>query len=276
MKKLISLALILLLALSLMLFASAEGTEVSYGVDYSLVTPASEAYPDDGIKLTDGIFGSIPDDGVNYYASGAYVGFNQTSVNSDGDFVVILDLGRVYDDLSGFTVGFLNETSVGIFAPKSVSFSIAHEENGTYTDLGMLNTAKSTADGISETHAATLAAEDVSGRYVRVAIKHLGEYTDANGAIKTAGWTFIDEISVYSSNNANGESGESSDDASDTSSGTDSESEPSLPESSDTSDESDGPVVPGDNGTNMAVFVFLALSAVAMAVALFARRRQSY
>lgn len=280
MKKIIALALLSVFALTAILGASAEGSEVSYGKTYSLVTPASAAYPDDGIKLTDGIFGTIPDGGTNYYSSGAYVGFNQVDVDSNGNFVVILDLGRVYSDLSAFTVGFLNETSAGIYAPASVSFALADERNGAYTELGTLDTAKPTENGLAESFSATLAAEDVSGRYVKVTIEHLNEITDSEGNTKAAGWTFIDEISVYSSGNSSGGTGEESGNG--TNSEAVSESTPettpeSTPESSEIVDESSEAETPqpGDASAGIFAFVLLALSAFAMMGALFAGRRKN-
>lgn len=277
MKKLITIALVIFLALSLMQFATAEGTEVSYGKDYTLVTPASEGYPDDGIKLTDGIFGTVPDGSTNYYSSGAYVGFNQSAVDDNGSFVVILDLGKVYDSLSGFTVGFLNETSVGIYAPKSVTFEISDTQDGEYSKIGTLDTKKSVEDGVSETHAMTLNANNVSGRFVRISIEHLGEYTDASGATKKAGWTFIDEISVYASDSTSDtESSASSDETSSPETSAESGvSSDMSSELSDVSSESSAPVVPGDDRANTLVFILLAISALTMAAGLFIGKKKN-
>lgn len=279
MKKIFVLLLAAFLVYTLISSASAEGSEISYGKSYTLVTPASAAYPDDGIKLTDGIFGTVPDGASGYFSSGAYVGFNQVDVDDNGRFEIILDLGQRREDISAVTIGFLNETSVGIYAPKSVSFALADERNGTYTDLGTLTTEKSTEGGLSETFAMTLAAEDASGRYLRVLIEHLGEFTDESGATKTAGWTFIDEISVYSSGNASGGTGNESTNESSTVSdessapAESSEDEISQTESSETLPESSVPEIPntGDNGGILA-FVLLALSSFAMIGALFTGR----
>ncbi len=281
MKKLFALTFSILILFTLLLSPSAEGTEVSYGKTYSLITPASSGYPDDGLKLTDGIFGTIPDGKTNFYSSSAYVGFNRSDVNEDGDFVVILDLGRKYSDLSAFTVGFLNETDVGIYAPKSVIFAISDDRNGEYTEIGTLDTAKSTADGLSETFAMTLAADDTEGRFVRVTIKHLGNFTDNSGTEHTAGWTFIDEISVYSSGNGNA-AGDLSNDASSEASTESSIDESSImAESSDLSDlsaESSIPeqTKPGDNGIPYVFWAFLALSMLTMTAALFIKKKRSF
>ncbi len=278
MKKLFTIAFSALIALSLILSPAAEGREVSYGKEYSLITPASSGYPDDGIKLTDGIFGTVPDGKSNYYSSAAYVGLNRSNVNENGDFVIILDLGRKYSDLSAFTIGFLNETDVGIYAPKSVTFALADERNGEYVDVGTLDTQKSTADGLSETFAMTLAADDAEGRFLRVTIEHLGSFVNADGSETTAGWTFIDEISVYSSGNDGAVDNTSSEDEPESS-----DSEPYSPESntsdiSDVSDESgDGEEIkPGDNGFAFAVWVLLAVSMLAMTVALFAKKKERF
>ena len=281
MKKLFAITFSALIALTLLLSPAAEGGEVSYGKEYSLITPASSGYPDDGIKLTDGIFGTVPDGKNNYYSSSAYVGLNRSNVNENGDFVIILDLGRKYSDLSAFTIGFLNETDVGIYAPKSVTFALSDERNGEYTDVGTLDTAKSTAGGLSETFAMTLAADDAEGRFVRVTIEHLGLFSNEDGEESTAGWTFIDEISVYSSGNDGAVGNTSSEDEPESS-----YDEPSSPESntsdisdiSDISDESgDGEEIkPGDNGFAMTVWILLALSMLAMTFALFTKKKARF
>jgi hypothetical protein len=279
MKKLFAITISALIALTLLLSPAAEGGEVSYGKEYSLITPASSGYPDDGIKLTDGIFGTVPDGKNNYYSSSAYVGLNRSNVNENGDFVIILDLGRKYSDLSAFTIGFLNETDVGIYAPKSVTFALSDERNGEYTNVGTLDTQKSTAGGLSETFAMTLAADDAEGRFVRVTIEHLGIFSNEDGEQATAGWTFIDEISVYSSGNSNANgntTGESTDESVETA--------PSQSETDITSDVPDisaessvgEQVNPGDNGFSVAIWTLLAISMLAMAAALFVKKKESF
>lgn len=259
--------LVLLFALN----SLAQEGQISYACKYTLVTPASSAYSDNGSKLTDGIFGTLPDGAGGYYTSPAYVGFNQADADENGNFVVILDLGRAYSDINALTIGYLNETSVGIFAPRTVSFELSDERNGEYSLLGILETEKPTELGLSETFASTLACDDASGRYLRVTIEHLGEYLDSAGELHSAGWTFIDEIAVFSSGNSvNGESSVESapESAPEQSSGTpDSSAAPieSAPE----------PITPGDTSGGIAVFVLLALSAITMMAALLISRKNS-
>ena len=262
------------LCLFVLLFALnplAQEGAISYACKYTLVTPASSAYSDNGTKLTDGIFGTLPDGAGGYYTSPAYIGFNQADADENGNFVIILDLGREYSDINAVTIGYLNETSVGIFAPRTVSFELSVERNGEYSLLGILETEKPTELGLSETFASTLACDDASGRYLRVTIEHLGEYLDAVGELHSAGWTFIDEIAVFSSGNSAGN--ESS-----------AESAPeSAPEQSSTSPISSAaptesvpePITPGDTTGGIVGFVLLALSAITMMAALLISRKNS-
>lgn len=277
MKKIFALALALLLPLLAMPCASADENVISHAKHYDLITPASAAYPDDGKLLVDGIFGTKPDGGAGYYSSGAYIGFNQADLNSSGNFVILLDLGRNYEDISGFTVGFLNEIGVGIYAPKSVSFSVCGERNGEYESVGTLNTEKPTDSSDAETYAETLVCDDISGRYVMVEIEHLGEFTDKDGEAVSAGWTFIDEIIVYSSGNATGEESDSSDGATGDESDVSGENtDSSVADESSKTPETTEPEIPtpGDRGSIFALLM-LAMSAFAMMAALFAGRRKN-
>ena len=277
MKKMFAIALALLLPLLAMICASAEENVISHAKHYDLITPASAAYPDDGKLLVDGIFGTKPDGGSGYYSSGAYIGFNQSDVNSAGNFVILLDLGRNYEDISGFTVGFLNEIGVGIYAPKSVTFSVCDERNGEYESIGTLNTEKPTDATDAVTYAETLACDDASGRYVMVEIEHLGELVGKDGEVVSAGWTFIDEIIVYSSGNAAGDDDDSSSGqvGEDSSSSGENADSSVVDESDKTPDSTESEIpTPGDRGSIFALLM-LALSAFAMMAALFVGRRKN-
>lgn len=287
MKKTILTAILsIILCLTFILTTSAR---ISEGKDYSLVTPASAAYPDDGIKLTDGIYGTIPDGSNNYYSSGAYVGFNKENADSDGNFSLILDLGESYDGLTEFTVGYLNETDAGISAPKSVRFAISGERNGEYTDLGSIDThIEFTSAG--ETHAKTLTVDAVSGRYVKVTITP-EDYSASKGETTTTAWTFIDEIAVNTSSTSGDDSNsvDSSDDSdglgdSDTSNGSGTITDNSeasqdtslIPDNSaDVSDDLGDTPQTGDTSSFLG-FALLAVSALAtLSVMLIPRFKKS-
>ena len=238
--------------------ASAATTEVSKGASYTLVTPASEGYPDDGKKLTNGKHGTHQEGLDGYYAGGDYVGFNKSELNSDGNFTILVDLGKVYDNLTEFSLGYLNETSVGITAPKSVSFSVSTERNGKYTDLGKVDTVPSNPDA-SATYEKTLETEPATGRYVLVTVTPSGY--DSDGTYIAVPWTFIDEITVRANANVPGETNP------------DNSSEGSAPDSSaPTADEIPDTPATGDS-TVIFAFVLLALSAFAMMFALFSVKK---
>ena len=81
-------ALILVMLAVAMFLLPTDAAVVSEQAEYSLITPASEAYPDDGAKLTDGVFATLPDGASGYYSSGYYVGFNQANVDGDGNYEI--------------------------------------------------------------------------------------------------------------------------------------------------------------------------------------------
>lgn len=267
MKKSITFLLCLLLTFAFALSAFAETEEISLGKTYSLVTPASEAYPDDGKKLTDGDYGRHLEDTDGYYASGAYVGFNKENINENGKFSVIIDLGEVHEDITELTVGYLSETAVGIHAPKSVAFSASNERNGSYHLLGELETTPEDTT-VAATYAKTLKTETSSGRYILVTITPAG-YTDKNDTASIAPWTFIDEISIHSEKTSEGDTSDTSDpsDTSDTSNENSEENNPT------TEDETDKTPQTGDDSLSIFAFVLLALASIAMMIALFTTKR---
>ena len=203
MKKLIRLLLLTALAAAMLrggnaLARGGDTSPISVGRQYRLVTPASEAYPDDGKLLTDGAFGAKNTETGRYYSSGRYVGFHHGAEDGSAEYVIILDLGKSYNDITSFSAGYLNEPEVGIFAPKQIDFAVSETENGEYTDIGSLVTERSANEKPGQSYVSTLAADGAEGRYVRVTVHGLGSYADASGAEHIAAWTFIDEISVAS------------------------------------------------------------------------------
>ena len=246
MKKIATLFLALCLFSTLVIpfSASAETVDVSKNAKYTLLTPASEGYPDDSKKLTDGRFGTHKEGVDGYYAGGDYVGFNKAQLNSDGNFVIIVDLGKVYDNLCEFSLGYLNETVVGITAPKSVTFGVSEERNGDYTTVGSVETTPADS-AASATYTKTVRSKNVKGRYVRVTITPFG-YTDENNNFVSVPWTFIDEITV----------------------GANSGDDSSVPT------EDTPPDVPQTGDSTVAfAFVMLALASVAMLFALFSFKK---
>ncbi len=246
--------------------------EISNGADYSLVTPASKAYPDDGAKLTDGIYGTRPELADGFYASDAYVGFNKNDVNDNGKFALIIDLGEVKNNINAITVGYLSEIDAGIHAPKSVSFSVSNQRNGNYSLLGTLDTTPED-ESVASTYAKTLEIENATGRYILVTITP-DDYTGKVDSASIAPWTFIDEISVHAAEltqNPNENGGAATDNKQGNVSTEDEPENPIATEDEKPNDPPEDFPQTGDN-TMIIGFTLLLIAAVSMAVVLFGKR----
>ncbi len=202
-KRMICVALFLV-CLCCVLSVSAAQNVVSLHKSYELVTSASEGYPDTSGELTNGKYGTpVPNGDVQYYyRDPEYVGFNRSSVNTDGNFVIVLDLADPCKDLSSFELGYLNETDIGIYAPTKVAFYISNELSENYTFVGERALSESTAAGQQKAGIAEVIPETpVSGRYVMCVITPRDKFTTEDGQERTATWTFIDEITVLQGQN---------------------------------------------------------------------------
>lgn len=197
MKKIIFIAAALLMCLYA-IPAGAQGAAVSQDKSYELITPASSGYPDTTAhKLTNGVYAAANASG-SFYQSPEYVGFNQTAKDENDNFVIILDLGSVMTDLSNFEISYLNQTDIGIFAPSSVTFSVSEIRNGNYTPVGTTTIDEPTTAGITESKKTAVTPEGaISGQYVKIEVKHRGDFVDESGSTIPAGWLFLDEICVY-------------------------------------------------------------------------------
>lgn len=193
MKKIMIAAAVLLLGLSV-ITAQAQSGAISIGKTYQLITPASSAYPDTGTKLTDGVYATT--NGAAVYSNPAYVGFNKSNANENGSFEIIIDLGSVHTDLSKFEISYLHQIDAGIYAPGSVTFSVAETRNGNYTTVGtqiIVEPASTQADKTTVTPDGPL-----SGQFVKVEVKIRDPISDESGGVTaTPSWVFLDEISVY-------------------------------------------------------------------------------
>lgn len=270
MKKAIALILCLVTSFCAVLNAGAVELELSAGAEYDLITPASEAYPDNGEKLTDGIYGTFAEGTDGYYASGAYVGFNKSNINESGNFALILDLGEVKESITHFSVGYLSETEAGIHAPKTVTFAISEERNGNYEIMGVLETTPQNT-AVAATYVKTLETEEKSGRYVLVTVTP-AEYTGKVDSASVAPWTFIDEISVRTVTQQDSSEQSESEEPAENESSAPTEDEITPPAEDSRPPEEDMPQT-GDSGMILG-FVLLTAAAAAMAIALFLKRNK--
>jgi hypothetical protein len=257
---------VLLLCLSVVP-AEAQANVVSLGKTYQFITDVSEGYPDSAeYKLTNGVYASPVETGETsfYYKSEEYVGLNQSAVDENGNFVLVLDLDSVMNDLSAFEISYLNETDIGIFAPDSVTFYVSETRNGDYVPVGTIDINEPTTAGISESKTAVVTPDGpVAGQFIMIEIKHLGSYVDDEGVTRTAGWVFLDEISVY------GAEEESPDQSPDES------PEESPVESPDTSPETSPDESVPEAGDNMRIISasILAVASVLMILGIIRKRR---
>ncbi len=193
MKRIMIAAAVLLLSITV-ITAQAQSGVISTGKSYQLITPASSAYPDTGTKLTDGNFASTA--GGASYSNSAFVGFNKSNADANGNFEIIIDLGSVHTDLSKFEISYLHQTDAGIYAPGAVTFSVAETRNGTYTAVGTQTITEPTMTQINKT---TVTPDGpLSGQYVKVEVRIRAPISDeTGGATVTPSWVFLDEISIY-------------------------------------------------------------------------------
>ncbi len=176
--------------------ASADRGAVSEGKAYTLSVNPSAAYPDDGKKLTDGATATLTD--KTYHKSGAYVGINRSSLDESGKIDIVVDLGKTYDELTGFALSYDVEPDAGIYAPESVMIMVSDSADGIYTSVGTVQTTEPAASGTVKTGVAEYKPDKaVSGRYVRFTVQHPLSASADDGTEITAGWIFIDEITVY-------------------------------------------------------------------------------
>ncbi len=225
--------------------------DYSEGREYKLITPSSQAFPDNGSKLTDGVYGTLPDGADAYYSSPAYVGFSLDDADDHGNFVIIMDLGEVRENITEITVGYLNERLYGIYAPKSISFAIAETRNSNYEFIGTVNLNPEIDGETGGPLAKSFAANNATGQFLKVTITPDEFENPKTQSRQRAKWTFIDEINVRSEpsqvNNQN-----------------------QLNENSDI--KGDTPQT-GDNSMRPLAFVLLGVSAATMFFSLFVKGR---
>ncbi len=131
-------------------FTKARET-VSKGCTYTLSAETVKRFPDSGSPLTDGQAAGI-------YETGKFVGFEGGQPIS-----VVVDLGKVRDDLYRFEMMCYANASGGNFLPVAVTYAIS-EDGENYTDIGRVFAPTS---GQSSYDYPLSFTQCVSARYVR-------------------------------------------------------------------------------------------------------------
>lgn len=192
--------------------AASEGAPlpVSYGKSYTVTRSGcspTAGRADNGRMLTDRLFASSR---LSANDAGSWVGYT----SNGGAFTVqiVLDLEMVYDNLSHFTVSFVQDKSAGVYFPRSVRYE-GSSDGTRYFSLGYgecdCDLSASPYCGLFN----LTTSKDISARYIRVTIeggakqsvylcevivegraqltlinsqaKEGGQYTDAQGVVYT-------------------------------------------------------------------------------------------
>jgi chitodextrinase len=141
-------------------------TNLAAGRPYTIDPAPGDTYPDDGVKLTDGKFGT-----ADWSADSAWVGSLQAT------YSIQVDLGAV-KIINEVNSTWLQDQASYIFFPSSVAYSVS--ENGTdFTLVGTVNQPSSPVFN-KKCKLTNLA---VQGRYVRI-------------EVVSGGWSFVDEVEV--------------------------------------------------------------------------------
>jgi|GEM_PF-907365 len=141
-------------------------TNLAAGKSYTIDPPPGDTYPDDGVKLTDGIHGT-----ADWGGDSSWVGSLQAS------YSILVDLGSVQSIKEVNSTWLQDEVSY-IFFPTSVAYSVS--DNGAdFTPVGTVNQPSSPVFN-KKCKVTNLTAH---GRYVRI-------------DVASSGWSFVDEVEV--------------------------------------------------------------------------------
>lgn len=147
-----------------------KNQNISLNKSYTVNFLAEDKYPDRTYKLTDGKHaetGSYTD--KDY---GGWIG---------NDPIITLDLGKNYDKIKAFEVGYLCTDEAGILPPEYIKVEVS-QNSKTWSEVGTLTKP---AVEMKTPQVAILETEKYAkGRYVRFTVKAAGR------------WVFLDEITV--------------------------------------------------------------------------------
>ena len=145
---------------------------ISNGAAYTVDRPANSRYPDTGVMLTDGVFGTL-------YENGCWVGFD-----GGKDFTIRLDLGATVNDIASVEVVCFANEFLDIYMPTAIDFKTV-DENGNVKDIGRLYGIPKSVDGRKNFVFST--GKTYSARYIEITVHTV------DSALH-----FLGEILVYS------------------------------------------------------------------------------
>jgi len=149
----------------------------------TLATTFSPKYAANGAEtLRDEVRGSAS------YTDGKWLGFEQT------DLEISFDLGMV-KALKNLSVGCLQDQNAWIFFPVAVKVYIS-DDSQNFTPAGELNMGPVIRDDNTKTRDFIMTFNNLSARYIKVAVKNTGSCPDWHKGAGGKAWLFIDEIIV--------------------------------------------------------------------------------
>lgn len=152
---------------------------IAQGKSYSVSYNASNDYPDDGTKLTDGVFAE------NYYGASDktnWAGFN-TRLNVK-DLEIELDLGKEHSEIADIGMSFCGNITYGIGLPGEVEFYVSGSDDN-YVMIGKAISPEFVSANTLYSFELKL-QEGITASKIKMVCKE-----------PKSSWLFIDEIYVY-------------------------------------------------------------------------------
>jgi len=153
------------------------------GKTVKLATPLDLRYPGSGpAGLVDGFVG------IADHTAPEWLGLEGP------DLVATVDLGEP-TDISSLGAAFLQSTSVGVFLPPCVEFSVSVDGN-TFATVATVKPKISEREPGPLREMLITDKLDTQGQYVRVRAESIGKIPDWHRAAGREGWLFVDEVLV--------------------------------------------------------------------------------
>lgn len=143
------------------------------GASYTFNITPSDKYPDSGNKLTDGIESELENDDT-------WVG-----ILGKKDIEIVFDLGETKNDLCGFAINTMFDSSVGRGIPKSVEM-YASDDGTKFVRVASSSIYSSTFASKRIIEHSAYTAKGFSARYVKLVITDI-----------ITSWTFIDNFRLF-------------------------------------------------------------------------------
>lgn len=147
-----------------------EGKIVSIGATYTASTPPQHSNKDDGMELTDGIFGSS-----SSFGDAPWQGYNQA-------VTFVMDLGEIKENVGDIVISMLAGGTGAIYEPQTISVK-GSMDGATYYNFGTFNGVMENKDTLFTVKRTIELKNAASCRFIQIDVEPVG-------------WFFVDEIDV--------------------------------------------------------------------------------